>query len=66
MRQVVGSAFADLMAHTEIGPWYRRMQEAVGESSCFHRVFMKGTQVQPGPHNVASRQSAELASRERA
>jgi len=43
-------AFEDMMAHTGVGPWYGRMLEAVGESSCHHRLFTRGTEMAAGPH----------------
>jgi hypothetical protein len=44
------SSFDDMLEHTSIAPWYGRMQAAVGESSCHHRMFTKGTSFAPGPH----------------
>lgn len=43
-------SFNDVMDNTDIHGWYTRMQDAVGESSCHHRAFTKGTSVAPGPH----------------
>lgn len=67
LRAIEGlDAFADALENTRVGDWYRRMEKAVGDSACLHRVGNRGTSgitgVRAGEQSAVDRYAPSRAS----